>query len=315
MAAGYLDATPSGGFRVFWRCPEIDGNLKLAQRPASEAERAIDPNPVRVRVETRGRGGFAIVAPSNGTTHPSGGAYERQSGGFTSIVEITPDERRDLLTLLRALDRIPVAESRPRPAPRHAQGDPASLRAGDDFIARTTWAELLEPCGWCHIRRRADGTDEWRRPGKAHGLSATTNYGGSNRLVAFSSSTPFEPQRAYNLFSAYALLHHADDHSAAARALAALGYGAPRPARRAVPAETGDVSPAIKDVPRRFAAAGDGRYTLAVADSRVALTVDRLRRERHELVGELTVTCSLPGAQTFDGTLSVADFNLSSARA
>lgn len=45
------------------------------------------------------------------------------------------------------------------------------------------------------------------------------------------------------------------------------------------------------------------------------IRVERLRRERGELVGELTVSCGLPGARSIDGTLHAADFNLSSARA
>ncbi|MEK7750429.1 MAG: AAA family ATPase [Acidobacteriota bacterium] len=47
----------------------------------------------------------------------------------------------------------------------------------------------------------------------------------------------------------------------------------------------------------------------------MAFEVDRLRRDHHELIGELAVRCSLPGARTFDSSLSLADFNLSSARA
>lgn len=42
--------------------------------------------------------------------------------------------------------------------------------------------------------------------------------------------------------------------------------------------------------------------------------VDHMRRERHELIGELTVRCSLPGAKTTNGCLSVADFNFSALR-
>lgn len=60
----------------------------------------------------------------------------------------------------------------------------------------------------------------------------------------------------------------------------------------------------------------DGRYALAIPDFAISLEVDRLRRERQELIGELTVRCGLAGARTCgDGVLSVADFNLSSARA
>lgn len=56
-------------------------------------------------------------------------------------------------------------------------------------------------------------------------------------------------------------------------------------------------------------------YQLEDSGLGTVLRVERLRRDRGELVGELTVTCALPGARTIDGVLHAADFNLSSARA
>jgi hypothetical protein len=64
-----------------------------------------------------------------------------------------------------------------------------------------------------------------------------------------------------------------------------------------------------------FSVLDDDRYRLSLPQIGVVLEVDRLRRERNELVGELRVRCALPGARTVDGNLSIADFNLSSARA
>jgi hypothetical protein len=66
---------------------------------------------------------------------------------------------------------------------------------------------------------------------------------------------------------------------------------------------------------REFAAVSEDRYRLTVSEIGLALEVDRLRRDHHELIGELSVYCQLPGARTVNGTLSIADFNLSSARA
>jgi len=68
-----------------------------------------------------------------------------------------------------------------------------------------------------------------------------------------------------------------------------------------------------------FRVVADGeRYCLtlrnAAGDVHSELEIDYLRRERHELVGELRVRCHLPGARTVDGILSVADFNVSSLR-
>lgn len=65
----------------------------------------------------------------------------------------------------------------------------------------------------------------------------------------------------------------------------------------------------------QFSLNSDGLYTLTVPEYAASIEVDRLRRESNELVGELCVRCTLPGVRSYDGALSVADFNLSSARA
>ena len=65
----------------------------------------------------------------------------------------------------------------------------------------------------------------------------------------------------------------------------------------------------------KFECLAEDRYALAVPQLGIVLEADRLRREHNELIGELCVKCKLPGARTYDGTLSIADFNLSSARA
>lgn len=65
-----------------------------------------------------------------------------------------------------------------------------------------------------------------------------------------------------------------------------------------------------------FRQVGDGHYQLTVQSLGVVFTVDRFRREHHELIGELSVVCDLAGARAVDGrSLSIADFNLSSAQA
>jgi hypothetical protein len=68
--------------------------------------------------------------------------------------------------------------------------------------------------------------------------------------------------------------------------------------------------------PREFRALpGTDGYQLEILQLGTELRVERLRRERGELVGELTVLCSLMGTRSATGILHVADFNLSSARA
>jgi hypothetical protein len=65
---------------------------------------------------------------------------------------------------------------------------------------------------------------------------------------------------------------------------------------------------------RTFAAAGEGRYILEVPDLAIVLDLDRLRRERGALHGELMVTCGMPGTRSQDGVLFAGNVNASSVR-
>lgn len=65
----------------------------------------------------------------------------------------------------------------------------------------------------------------------------------------------------------------------------------------------------------QFEAFGSDRYRLHVPSLAITLEVDRLRRDRQELFGELSVYSSLPGVRAVGGAFSIADLNLSSARA
>jgi hypothetical protein len=64
-----------------------------------------------------------------------------------------------------------------------------------------------------------------------------------------------------------------------------------------------------------FNAIADGHYRAADVGHEIEFDVDRLRRDRGELIGELTVSCALAGARVIDdGVLSVGTFNFSSPR-
>jgi hypothetical protein len=60
----------------------------------------------------------------------------------------------------------------------------------------------------------------------------------------------------------------------------------------------------------------DGKYVWSLLPPGVMFELDRVRREHHELCGELTVRTDISGtAKTKGGALMTAEFNLSSARA
>ncbi len=62
-----------------------------------------------------------------------------------------------------------------------------------------------------------------------------------------------------------------------------------------------------------FESTGEGRFRLVAPPVGVELEIDRLRRERHELVGEVTVRCDLLGVSTVDGVLLVGTLNVCDA--
>jgi hypothetical protein len=95
---------------------------------------------------------------------------------------------------------------------------------GDDYANRNDWSSILEPFGWRLVFTRGD-VRYWRRPGKAGGISATTNALGTDRLRVFTTATDFEA-RGYSKLAAYAVLHnYGNDLTAAATQLRREGFG------------------------------------------------------------------------------------------
>ena len=206
VRAGYEETTPSGGVHVLWRCSEVQGNLRLAN----------DPETRECLIETRGRGGFIVVAPTQG--------YELLRGGPETIATITPEERDLLLSFARELvPSAPTVTSAPR------EKNTATGKPGDVFNERMTWSEVVEPLGWTLVSEGADGVAQWLRPGDTESThSATTNFNGTDRLVNFSTSVPelnSEPDEqdrrsSYSKFDVWTIFNFGGDYTSAARAAA-----------------------------------------------------------------------------------------------
>ena len=240
IEAGYCETTPGAGIHWFYFCDQIAGNTKLAIRPKTPEEMKHPKDKVQVLIETRGEGGFAIIAPSNGKTHPSGGRYELLSGELATIITISPEERRDLQTLARSFTvaSTDAAETAERENNRNictnapvASGTGWKIRPGDDFNSRADWRELLEAQGWSFVHRRGE-TDYWRRPGKNQGVSAATNWQGKGFFYCWSSSTELEPEKPLDKFGFHTKTMHGGDFQATVKALAQGGYGTPADDRK-----------------------------------------------------------------------------------
>jgi hypothetical protein len=235
VTSGWADESPSGGvhYKVVVQGRPAAANKKLAQRLAREDEytpeerQRIAEKPtakiVRTLIETRGEGGFVVIAPSHGSTHLSGRPYVRLAGGPTTMAVLDAEELDAVYVLCQAFDAMPTAESpktAPRPAPPRPDG---SLRPGDDFEAQATWEEILRGV-FRPLNTRGNET-YWGWADGVGGVKATTGRDEHDRLFVFATGSEFEPEVPYSKFGAYALLNHGGDHKTAARELARIGYG------------------------------------------------------------------------------------------
>jgi hypothetical protein len=203
--------TPTGGRHIYYRCASIQGNTKLAVNSNRE-----------VMIETRGEGGYALIPPSPAWCHPDHKAYVLRQGDLANIPTITPDERAILLNGARTFNEF--VEPERLWTLREASPSTIGERPGDLFAQAVEWSDVLIPHGWRKIGQRGE-VGLWCRPGKKRGLSATTGWQGTDLLYCFSSNAwPFEPERGYSKFTAYALLNCGGDFIKAATRLARQGY-------------------------------------------------------------------------------------------
>jgi len=189
IAAGYAEASPSGGVHFLYRIAgdsEMPGNTKLASRVVSGVVQ------VESMIETRGEGGFIMVAPSNGPTHPTGKPWLMMSGGWATACTITREQRDALVRICESFDEMPAMVIPPSP-PRAVR--PITGGTGWIDAALTEWTNanpieaVLQRNGWQYLESDALG-ELWRRPGKDRGsCSARVNL--NSRLHVFSTSTPF----------------------------------------------------------------------------------------------------------------------------
>jgi len=224
-----IQKTQSGGLHCVYKSPgfEIPGNLKLAydkiqvdgpgeherQGKKYKAHQEADGYYIYpCMIETRGEGGYFLVAPTPG--------YQNITGhSFLSIPEITPQDREILIRAAKGLNKLIKLAREPRNYSTEPDGD----RPGDVYNEKQEIPRhLLEKEGWSLYR--ANGNYEhWTRPGKDQCISASIID--NKFFYIFTTNDPlFEPEQAYTPFQVYALLKHNGDFSAAAKELKDQGY-------------------------------------------------------------------------------------------
>jgi hypothetical protein len=180
-------------------------------------------------------------------THPAGVPYRLVQGNWATPLTISPEQRLKLLELAASFNEVPSQVIHPA-----GTGTPGT-RPGDvlgERVDPTWWQDLLTRHGWRDVSRSGlarQGITSWQRPGKTgRQPSATLGATGPHFYVFTSNGAPFEPERAYSPFAAYALLEHGGDFPQAAKAVAQqLGLAPPTAPRRVVPRLTVQVTRTI----------------------------------------------------------------------
>jgi hypothetical protein len=212
-----LATTRNGGFHVFYRSPAAARSLVLARRPATDTERLSDPTDrTRILIETRGNGGYVLVAPSAG--------YNFFQGELQNIASISKAQRQILLDVARSSNTYEQLQYR-RKTPegiRHSRiGSPL-----DDYNNRGDVIALLINHGWIVVRETPDKT-VFRRPGLTDHDTSGDFHHRLNLFTVFTTSTDFIANKGYNPSAVYAVLECNGDFSLAAKKLLQDGFGIP----------------------------------------------------------------------------------------
>lgn len=227
--------TKSGGYHIYYRCSEIAGSLKLANRytTTEEKEKTYDKeiksgadekkaratannDKIKVLIETRGEGGYIIAPPSPG--------YKYIQGNPTNIPTITTEEREILFSISKYFNQLP--EIIKTASTTNYFNSATGLSPFEDYNQRGDVIGLLESHGWRVVNQRGENIN-LLRPGNTDSKSSGGFHITKRVLNIFSSSTIFEPGRGYNPSSVYSLLECSGDNKEAHKKLLALGYGEP----------------------------------------------------------------------------------------
>ena len=212
-----ISKTQHNGYHIFYRCITVEGNKKLAQRPATDEELVEEvKDKVKVLLETRGEGGYAVLAPTRG--------YEWIQGSFENIKNISPSQRNKILSIARSFDEITAKSENKINSTTSKNKKTKTLSPLDDYNERGNCLEVLINHGWAIIKKDGERTF-LLRPGQTESKVSANYHHTFNKLWVFSTSTEFETNRSYSPADIYALLECDGDIKKAVKQLYEEGYG------------------------------------------------------------------------------------------
>ena len=204
------EETPHGR-HIWYQAPgATEGNQKLVRM-------SIGTDAPQTLIETRGEGGYCIIAPTSG--------YVVRNGSLDTIPVLSVDQRDVLIAAARDIETEISIGIQDKTKSKHpaTNGD---LRPGDVFNrsphAAETALNLLKAAGWVEVSRA--GTKAYlRRPGKMQGVSATfglLNGDGIPIFYPFTTSSVFQAEACYTPFGIRAVLEFGGDYRVAAQRVA-----------------------------------------------------------------------------------------------
>lgn len=182
--------TPRGGVHVYYRCDTPEGTKKLATYQDGST-----------MIEVLSTGHYVCTAPSEG--------YKQLSGvEFVKMPRINEDERDYLLNHARTFTQSAIAvQNTNQAAPLRKwpeRFDTSTNQGRYKMEGLADFIMMLEAHGW-KTTPRAGGKFAFTRPDKDKGTSAT--FGElPNMFYVFTTNSPFEERKAYNLFDAMCVL-------------------------------------------------------------------------------------------------------------
>ncbi|CAB5218381.1 DNA primase/polymerase, bifunctional, N-terminal [uncultured Caudovirales phage] len=204
--------TKSNGYHLYYKCEFIEGNQKLANRPANDDELHDNPNVKEfVLIETRGEGGYVIAPPTDG--------YENISGKEIPLISV--DDRDLILSIARSFNQIFENQK-----PPHVDIDTDGLTVWDDYNDRGDIVTILEKHGWINVGQRDDRI-YFKRPGATSSYSSANYHIAKRVFYCFTTSSQFQT-KGYSPYAVYAILECNADYKKATKKLAELGYGEKR---------------------------------------------------------------------------------------
>jgi len=201
----WIAQTKSGGYHIYYRCNTIEGNQKLA----NDADG-------RVRIETRGQGGYVIAPPSPG--------YKWVQKN-DDILQITEQHRTEILDVCRSYNNYEqyISES---VKPKKSRSDVYKLTPWDAYDRTYDFEEILNDAGWTKVKQ-TDIEDFWLRPGQSSASHSAKFHHEKRTFFIHSTSVqkPLEHGRAYRPSLLRAYLKHGGDLTQNTADLINAGYG------------------------------------------------------------------------------------------